>query len=121
MIWLLTPARRMLRSISRGVAFIVLDHDDRDGQSNGFGLMLPYCSLPRKPRGNNTRKSSLGQARSHRDIAAQPPHQGPDMGEADALARPVLATGAAEQFEDALAVLLGDAAAIVLMMITTES
>ena len=43
----------------------------------------------------------------------EPPHQGPDMGEADSLARLVLGAGAAKQVENPLVVLGIDAAAVV--------
>ena len=51
--------------------------------------------------------------RCDRHGAAESPHQRADMGEANALARPVLGSGAAEQIEDALMILGIDAAAIV--------
>src|SRR3546814_14122070 len=48
-----------------------------------------------------------------RDAAAQPPDQGPGMGQADSLPRPVLRAGPAEQVEYPLPVLRLDAAAVV--------
>ena len=51
--------------------------------------------------------------RRDRHGAAEPPHQRADMGEADALSRPVLGSRAAEQVENPLVVLGIDAAAVV--------
>ena len=46
-------------------------------------------------------------------VPPEPPHQGPDMGEPDALAGLVLRAGAAKQVEDPLMILRIDAATVV--------
>jgi hypothetical protein len=93
-----------------GVALVVLDHDDGDWLAHD---LCSGCSLFQLIGSVIVNVLPLLKFRRYRHGSAEPPHQGADMGKADALAGLVLGSGAAEQVEDALMVLGIDAAAVV--------
>src|SRR4051812_39065238 len=115
MISLLTPARRMFRSISvawpssSSIMMIVR------GRCLSIVGSLRAGSLPRHPEFRKRQSEDGAAARClvQQDGAADPAGEAPRMGQPDALARLVLDAGAAEQIEHSLAVGGADAAAVV--------
>ena len=96
------------------MALIILDHDNGYRQSDGIRAHGGHTLFEEKgTRQHYTKLRTFAKARAHGDVAAKTAHQRAHMGKADALARLVLAAGAAEQFKHTLPVLIGDAAAIV--------
>ena len=93
-----------------GVSLVVLDHDDGDWIAHEFSVPVGGCPADGQRDGEG---AAVVEFRRHRHGSPEPPHQGPDMGEPDALARLVLGAGAAKQVENPLMILGIDAAAVV--------
>src|SRR4051812_2426634 len=115
MISLLTPARRMFRSIrvawpsSSSIMMIVR------GRCLSIFWSFRAGSLPRHPEFRKRQSEDRAATRRfvEQEGATDPPGEAPRMGQADALARLVLDTGAAEEIKHAFAVGWTDAAAVI--------
>src|SRR4029077_251764 len=106
---LLTPERRMFRSIRRAWPW------SSSTMMMVTGLVIsgvPDACVP-VDRQRDRKSAALIEFRGDRHGPAEPPHQRTDMRKSDALAWLVLNSGAAEQVENALVVFGVDAAAVV--------
>src|ERR1700753_2218221 len=115
MISLLTPERRILRSIRRACPSSSSIMMMVTGLLMGFSCSCVSVSVAGRPgEGQRYREcTSMVKFRGYQHGSPEPAHQRPNVGKANALSRFVLGAGAAEQVENPLVVLGIDAAAIV--------